>query len=112
MGPQLGGAGPVAEKGELLLDSIFHLPAGAVELLVERLRSHPFGTQRGHHKTRVFAFVQVLSFSNHASAAAPRFACPLGELRKQAGGLVCLRVQRAGLFPLGIDQLAQSCIPR
>ena len=73
--------GPVGKQVQLLLlDPVLHIPASAVQLLVQFLGSHlPAGQIRGE-EARVVPFGQVLRLADHPPATRPAVQGPVGEL--------------------------------
>src|SRR5271169_5819762 len=77
--------GAVGEQIELtLFDAVFHVAAGAVDLLVERLRRGVLTTQRGDDNARVGGARGPLGLGNDAALAAPAVARRPGEFLEPA----------------------------
>src|SRR5205085_4173515 len=101
---------------ELFLDAVLHLPAGAVELFVQRLRLPSLRTQRGHHKTRILFAVDVFGLGDHAPLPLPAAFLPLpglvGELGKHPCRFAGLAPLLGGLPHLRPDDPPQSLVAR
>ena len=81
VGAQRRRAGAVGEQVELaLLDTIFHVAAGAIRLLVEPLRPRHLAAQAGHHEARVGPLRQMLRLGHHPACAAPGGPGPVAKL--------------------------------
>src|SRR5438128_11462704 len=84
--PELVGAhrssrGAVGEQVELaFLDPVFHLAAGAVELLVERAGLDLWPGQGGDEEAGIAVALGHLGFGDDAPGAAPAVARPPGEV--------------------------------
>ncbi len=71
VGAQRRRAGAVGEQVEpAFFDTIFHVAAGAIQLLVEPLRPRHLAAQAGHHETRVGPLRQMLRLGHHPACAA------------------------------------------
>ena len=85
-GPHGRRTGPVGEQIQLLLlDAVLHLPAGAVQLLVEFLRLVFLPGKVGHDEARVLPLVHVLGFAHDTSRARPTVARSIRELNETPG---------------------------
>ena len=90
----VGGAGhqfrahPVREEQHLFLDAVLHLPALAIELLIQRLRRPPLRAQIRHNVAWVFLALDLLGLGT-----------------KRAIGLGVL------VFTLDVKQVALECLP-
>ena len=61
--------GAIGEQSELrFLDAVLHLPAGAVECIVER---RPRGLEVGDDVAGIVALIGVFGLRNHPSLGAP-----------------------------------------
>ena len=77
--------GAVGEQIELtLLDAVFHIAAGAVDLLVEPLRLGLLAAERGDNKAGIGFAPCPFGLSNDPALAAPAVARRPGELLKTA----------------------------
>src|SRR5207244_152286 len=108
--------GPVGKELELrLLDAVLHLPAGAVELLVERLGLPLFAAERGDDEARVGFVGNVLGLADHPTPAAPALERRVAKLPEhpcrapRTGGLLFSLVQRRREPPL---QALIACQPK
>jgi len=104
------GREPVGEQGHLLLDAVFHLAAGAVELLVEILWAPLFGRERGNHEARVLPLVEILGFGHDAARSRPALFRLVLELGEDTGRLAAALMHPLRLMHLGAGDALQALI--
>ncbi len=119
-GRRTGRAGtPPLSRGQAL-DAVFHVAAGAVDLLVQALWLGILAAERGDDKARVGRTCRPFGLGNDAALAAPAVTRRPGELgepaRRLAGGFALLlgRAQFAGNLgdqPLVLGQAKEKLDP-
>src|SRR5204863_4185560 len=103
VGPHRRCRGAVGKQVELtFLDAVFHIAAGAVDLLVEPLR-RLLGAQRGDDKAWIGRATGPFRLGDHAALAAPAVARRPGELFEPARRLAAGLAVRLGRGELGCN---------
>jgi len=106
----MGRARAVGEQVHLLfLDSVLHLPARTIVLLVDRSRTE-LAAQRRHHKPRIGALGQVLGLGHHPPRPRPTLARLIGKLFAHPRGFARLFVPLPRLLHLRLDLLDQPAV--
>src|SRR5438552_2009502 len=99
-----GGAGPVGEQPQLLfLNSVLHLSAGAVDVLVDVAPSQLTRRQRCHHETGIGSLFQMLGFADHPTFSAPTVLSRVLEFLIETGGFARLLKFVVSLLQLLVD---------
>src|SRR5665213_1312396 len=92
----MSATGSIRKQPQLLfLDSVFHFPASAINLVIEHL---PVILKVGHDIARICSFVGVLGLGDH-----PAFAIP-------GARLVFKFTKEPLLFPAGLEPLKRLCL--
>jgi hypothetical protein len=108
---QPGRAGAISKQHHLFLESVFHVPTGAVQLLIQAL-GPPAGrggeggflrAQRGDHVAWIGPFLQVFCFGDHPAGSRPTVSGLIDELGEDSRRF-------SGLLKLALGQ--QACILR
>ena len=87
IGPHRRRAGPVGEQVQLLLlDPVFHLPAGAVDFSYRRLCTGLADRTGGHHEARVALVRQILRLAHHPPFDGPGLARLIAEVPERRAG--------------------------
>ena len=103
------GGGAIGEQVELLLlDAVFHLPAGTVDLLVEGLSRVGFSRQGGNDETGVGAAGQDLGLGDHTALAGPALLGAVGEVGEEPNRLLLLVEEGLGFVYLGGDGVLET----
>ena len=105
------GGGAIGEQVELLLlDAVFHLTAGTVDLLIEGLSRVVFSRQGGDDEAGVGAAGQDLGFGDHAALSGPAFVGAIREVSEESDGLLLLVEEGLGLSQLGGDGVLEAAV--
>jgi hypothetical protein len=113
VGPHRPGRGAVGEEIELaLLDAVFHLAAGAVDLLVEVAGVVLRARQRGNDKARIGLALGPLRLGDDPPLGAPAVARAPAEILEAACRLAGLLAEQGRLGEFGLDLADQPAVAR
>src|SRR3990172_11902881 len=112
IGPQSLRAQPVAEQTQLLLDAVFHLASGAVELLIELLRGPGLWAERRDQVARILLALDLFRFGHHAPRSRPALLGAISELTEHPRGFSGTPVLLLGFLHGPADDAPQPLVSR
>ncbi len=113
IGPHHRRARAIREQPQLLLlDTILHLATGAVDALVQPLRSESLPTQVGDDEPRVGPLGQVLRLANHPTRSAPALARAVAKVTKAPRPLPGVTMRLARLIHPLAQHAHQTAVAR